>query len=106
MELKLTPLVDLDYGNGHYLAVASLLAYGDDMTLFEKQLGLTAQLIPAGNIKTVVAEDDSNIVVVFRGTESPLTADGRKDWLLTNARQQLISPPAGEFGADFAAIDL
>ncbi len=103
MDLKLTPSVGLQYGNAHYLAVASLLTYGQDPGPFQDQLKLEGRLWQTGHIQAFAGASETDIVLTFRGTESPLTVDGRKDWLLTNARQQLILPPEGEVGADFAA---
>src|SRR5215813_7724847 len=92
----LTPTSALDYGNAFYLATAASLAYDDDdEEAFQRDLGLVARLFPgkATDSQAFVGSGDADIVVAFRGSESPLTAGGRKDWLLTNARQQLVLPP-------------
>jgi triacylglycerol lipase len=103
VELELTPGVSLRYSNAQYLAMASLFVYGKDSVQFRNELNVEGELFKLGNIQAFVGASETNIIVAFRGTESPLTADGRKDWLLTNARQNLTLPPEGEFGADFAA---
>jgi hypothetical protein len=95
--------------NAHFLAVASNLAYlpggGDDGVAgqFEAQLGATgAVLLPEGDpgvdVRFVVAETDADIVVAFRGTESPLTPGGAglRDWLVTDAGIRLRAPGDGE----------
>ena len=56
----------------------------------------------SGTDKVYVAQDDRSVVVAFRGSESPTTLDGFKDWLLTNANNYLILP-TGRAGTDFAA---
>ncbi len=108
MEIKLTQTDTLDYGNAHYLALASSLSYEQDDVELRKQyagqLSLTARpFTAAAHLSVVLGVNDRDLVLAFRGTQSPLTADGRKDWLLTNARQRLAVPPEGDFGADFAA---
>jgi hypothetical protein len=101
----LTPSGELDFGNALYLAMASSFVYSNDTGPFLSVLGLDrADLKSKGHTYAVVASDANNIVVAFRGTESPLTADGRKDWLLTNARVHLAPPPAGPLGAAFADL--
>jgi pimeloyl-ACP methyl ester carboxylesterase len=49
-----------------------------------------------------VGESETAVVVAFRGSESPDSLDGFKDWLLTNANNFLILPE-GRIGTDFAA---
>lgn len=88
-----------------YLGKACELAYlpaDSGSAAFREQLQLEAQLISVDNTQVYVGENDQNIVVVFRGSESFLNLDGFKDWLLTNARNFLILPE-GRIGSDFAA---
>jgi hypothetical protein len=94
-----------DGRNALFLASACELAYKDEPEgpeLFRSVLGLEAQLIKAGNTEVYLAQNDSSLVVAFRGSESPATLDGFKDWLLTNANNYLIVP-AGRAGTDFVA---
>jgi len=94
-----------DIRNAQFLAVASDLAYypqGQGGPAFKEQFGLEAVLFSVGNTQAYVATDANNIVVAFRGTESPTTIDGLKDWLVTNAANFLILPE-GRMGTDFAA---
>src|SRR5262245_46196867 len=94
-----------DPRNAAALALASDLAYLPQATggpAFKEQLGLNATLATVGNTQAYVAQNDNHIVVAFRGTESPTTIDGLKDWLLTNAANLLIVPE-GRMGTDFAA---
>ena len=49
-----------------------------------------------------MASDDQSVVVAFRGSQSPKSLDGFKDWLLTNANNLLVVPE-GRAGTDFAA---
>jgi hypothetical protein len=101
-------LVEDAYGdarNAQFLALASDLAYlpqDQGGPAFKEQLGMEATLFSVGNTQAYVAEGDDNIVVAFRGTESPTTIDGLKDWLVTNAANFLILPE-GRMGTDFAA---
>ncbi|MDX2037530.1 MAG: lipase family protein [Isosphaeraceae bacterium] len=91
--------------NARLLAVACELAYlpeGQAQTGFRERLGLEAKLIQADNTQAYVAVSPEVIVVAFRGSESPATLDGIKDWLLTNANNFLILPE-GRIGTDFAA---
>jgi hypothetical protein len=94
-----------DSRNAGALAVASDLAYLPQATggpAFRDQLGLEATLFSVGNTQAYVGQNDKHIVVAFRGTESPTTIDGLKDWLLTNAANLLIVPE-GRMGTHFAA---
>jgi len=94
-----------DPRNAAFLAVACELAYlpeGPGREAFRSQLGLEAVLITADNTQAYVAENDTSVVVAFRGSESPDSLDGFKDWLLTNANNFLILPE-GLIGTDFAA---
>lgn len=90
---------------GHYLATACDLAYygqDDASPKFREQLNLSAKLISIDNTQAYVCENTGSIVVAFRGSESPTSIDGFKDWLLTNARNFLVLPE-GRIGTDFAA---
>jgi len=94
-----------DVGNARFLAVAADLAYlpaGAGPAKFEQELGLRAQLVSHGNTQAYVAGNDDNLVVAFRGTESPTGIEGLKDWLLTNALNLLVVPE-GRLGTDLAA---
>jgi hypothetical protein len=87
-----------------YFAQAVDLAYYNDdgPSKFRDQLGLDAKLISVGNTQVYVASDDANIVCAFRGSETPNSIDGLKDWFLTNANNLLVLPE-GRAGTDFAA---
>jgi hypothetical protein len=94
-----------DVRNARALAVASDLAYlaqAEGGPSYREQLGMEATLFSVGNTQAYVAQNDQHIVVAFRGTESPTTIDGLKDWFLTNAVNFLIVPE-GRLGTDFAA---
>jgi len=94
-----------DPRNARALAVASDLAYcpqAEGGPAYKEQLGLEATLFSVGNTQAYVGQNDNHIVVAFRGTESPTTIDGLKDWLLTNAANLLIVPE-GRMGTHFAA---
>jgi hypothetical protein len=91
--------------NAMYLAKACLIAYAGEPegpARFRNELGLEAKLIGVDNTQVYVGLNERAIVVVFRGSESPVTLDGLKDWLLTNAYDLLILPE-GRIGTDFAA---
>lgn len=92
-------------GNARYLLAASELAYlpaEEGRTAFARQLGLDARLISVDNTQAWVGSNDTNLVVAFRGTESPTTLDGLKDILLTDAMNLLVVPE-GRLGHDLAA---
>jgi triacylglycerol lipase len=94
-----------DARNALLLARACELAYykePEGPQLFRSELGLDARLIEAGNTEVYLAQSDQAVVVAFRGSESPATLDGFKDWLVTNANNYLIVPE-GRAGTDFAA---
>jgi triacylglycerol lipase len=94
-----------DARNAKVLSLASDLAYLADEEGAEAvrtQLGMQARLISVGNTQVYVAANDDHIVAAFRGTESPTTIDGLKDWLLTDAGNLLIVPE-GRLGTDLAA---
>ncbi|TWU60369.1 Lipase (class 3) [Rubripirellula tenax] len=91
--------------HAHYLATACDLAYlgpEDATKQFRRQLGLVGELVSIDNTQAFVGENDGSIVVAFRGSQSPTSIDGVKDWLLTNARNFLVLPE-GRIGTDFAA---
>lgn len=91
--------------NALFLATACDLAYFPEdqgKAEFAAQLGLTAKLISVDNTQCYVCDNDRVIVLAFRGSESPNSIDGFKDWLLTNAKNFLVLP-AGRIGTDFVA---
>src|SRR5262249_7209689 len=92
-------------GNAEALALASdhaCLPEAEGAAAFRSGLGLDARLISVGNTQAYVGENDAAVVVAFRGTETPTSLDGLKDWLLTDAVNLLIVPE-GQLGTDFAA---
>jgi hypothetical protein len=94
-----------DRRNAAFLAAASNLAYmpeAEGAPAFREQLGLEARLISIGNTQVYVGASNDHIVAAFRGTESPTTIEGLKDWLLTDAANLLIVPE-GRLGTDLAA---
>jgi triacylglycerol lipase len=94
-----------DPGNARFLAVACDLAYLPEpqgAPQFQSELGLTAKLVSVDNTQAYVGTDDTNLVVAFRGSEAPVTVDGLKDWLLTNADNLLIQPQ-GPLATEFVA---
>ena len=101
-------LVDEPAGNlesARFLCEASGLAYltaGPGTSRFKDELGLDAKLFSAGNTQAWLGTDDANIVVAFRGTESPTSIDGLKDILITDAMNLLVVPE-GRLGHDLAA---
>ncbi len=102
LNLKTTGRSD---ANALYLATACDLAYypqDQGRAEFAAKLGLNANLISVDNTQCYVGENDSVIVLAFRGSETPNSIDGFKDWLLTNAKNFLVLP-AGKIGTDFAA---
>jgi triacylglycerol lipase len=91
--------------NARFLCEASALAYlpaAAGKATFKDLLGLDATLFSVDNTQAWLATDDANIVVAFRGTESPTTIDGLKDILLTDAMNLLVVPE-GRLGHDLAA---
>lgn len=94
-----------DPRNAELLSLASDLAYlsaDEGAEAFRKQLGMESRLLCVGNTQVFVAANDNHIMAAFRGTESPTTLDGLKDWLLTDAGNLLIVPE-GRLGTDLAA---
>lgn len=105
MPLELIEDAKGDPRNATVLSLASDLAYlpaQEGAEAFRTQLGMEARLINVGNTQVYVAANDDHIVAAFRGTESPTTLDGLKDWLLTDAGNLLIVPE-GRLGTDLAA---
>ncbi|MDA8744656.1 lipase family protein [Rubripirellula amarantea] len=91
--------------DARYLATACDLVYLDPdaaKVAFAEQLGLTGELVSVDNTQAFVGENDESFVIAFRGSQTPSTLDGVKDWLLTNARNFLVIPE-GRIGTDFAA---
>jgi hypothetical protein len=105
MSAALDDSVAGDARNALILARACELAYYNEPegpAQFRSELGMAARLISVNNTQLYVADNDGSIVVAFRGSESPTSLDGFKDWLLTNANNYLILPE-GRAGTDFAA---
>src|SRR5262249_48365348 len=105
MALELTEDASGDPRNARTLALASDLAYlgeTEGKPAYASQLGLEARLFSVGNTQAYLATNDDHIVVAFRGTESPTTIEGLKDWLLTDAAN-LLMVPEGRLGTDLAA---
>src|SRR5271166_2136498 len=105
MALELIEDAGGDPRNARTLALASDLAYlgeTEGKSAFQEQLGIDARLFSVGNTQAYLATSDEHVVVAFRGTESPTTVEGLKDWLLTDAVNLLIVPE-GQIGTDFAA---
>ncbi len=104
----LPPLIEDAAGSGQnarFLAKASDLAYlpaDEGAAAFASELGLNARLISVDNTQAYIGQNDDHIVVAFRGTESPTTLEGLKDWLLTDAVNLLIIPQ-GRLGTDLVA---
>ena len=94
-----------DPHNTNSLCLACQLAYLPETEAvrgFRDQLNLSATLISVDNTQVYVAENAEHLVVAFRGTESPTSIDGLKDWLLTDAMNLLIVPE-GRLGHDLSA---
>jgi triacylglycerol lipase len=105
MGLNASSTAAADKQNALTLLAASELAYlppDKGVEKFKSDLGLDANFFSVGNTQAYLATDADNVVVAYRGTESPLTLDGVKDWLLTDANNFLIVPE-GRIGTDFAA---
>ncbi len=105
MSGKLDPSKAGDFANAQFLSGACELAYlaePQGKEGFRTHFNLEARLISVSNTQAYVAHDDQSVVVAFRGSETPDTLDGFKDWLLTNANNFLVLPE-GQMGTDFAA---
>jgi predicted lipase len=94
-----------DSRNAQALACAADYAYLSEteaMPKFQSDFGMAARLVSADNTQAYVCTSDDHIVVAFRGTESPTSIEGLKDWLLTDA-VNLLMIPEGRLGTDLAA---
>jgi triacylglycerol lipase len=94
-----------DQRNAAALAAASQFAYypeAQGIEAFQNELGLTAKLISVNNTQAYVAENDTTILVAFRGSEGPNSIDGLKDWFMTNALNLLVQPD-GPLATEFLA---
>lgn len=103
--MPLEPATPDSLANAQLLARACEFAYRDEAegaAAFRSVLGMTAHLISVDNTQAYLANDDTALVVAFRGSQSPKSLDGFKDWLLTNANNLLVVPE-GRAGTDFAA---
>ena len=101
--LREEPLGNLD--SARFLCEASALAYlaaPEGARAFREKLGLEARLFSVDNTQAWLGTDAGNVVVAFRGTESPTTLDGLKDILLTDALNLLVVPE-GRLGHDLSA---
>lgn len=108
MVLELNANAGLDYNNALFLATASELAYGDDKDAFTRQLGLTGEFCTTDNTQVFVGNDQTNLVLAFRGSQPLVTAEGVsemgiRDWLFTDGSIKL-TPPAGKLKGDFDAL--
>ena len=71
-----------DSRNAQFLAKAAELAYlpsEEGKAAYLAELGLVADLISVHNTQAWIGSDQNNIVVAFRGTESPDKIEGLKD---------------------------
>src|SRR5215470_9532522 len=103
--MPLELVVGADPRNAVFLATAADLAYmpeTEGRAAFQEKLGMDGRLISVSNTQVYVVGNDKHLVAAFRGSESPTSIDGLKDWLLTNAVNFLIVPE-GRIGTDFAA---
>ncbi len=94
-----------DPQNAMTLAWASEFSYlpePEAQSKFQTEMGMKAKLISVDNTQAYILTNDDNIVVAFRGTEGPMSIDGLKDWLLTDAVNLLIVPQ-GRLGTDLIA---
>jgi triacylglycerol lipase len=94
-----------DPRNAAALCAACQFAYSpaeEGAASFRDELGMEATLISADNTQAYLAHNADHVVVAFRGSESPNSLDGVKDWLLTNALNLLVQPQ-GELSTEFAA---
>lgn len=97
-----------DWRNANFLAVASDLAYypeSEAKPKFAESLGVDARLIAGGHTQAYILTNADHIILAFRGTESPTSIDGLKDWLLADAMNLLIVPK-GRLGTDFIAASV
>lgn len=85
-----------------YVAELAYLPATDGAKAFKNDLSLDATLFSVDNTQAYLAANDDHVVVAFRGTESPTSIDGLKDWFLADALNLLIVPE-GRLGHDLAA---
>lgn len=106
MPIELIPDAYGDPRNAIACAMACELAYlrdgAEGASAFQREFGMEAKLISVDNTQVYVAQNDQHVLAAFRGSESPTSLDGLKDWLLTNAVNLLIVPE-GRIGTDFIA---
>ncbi len=94
-----------DLRNADFLCRASDLAYlpsSEGEKAFREDLNLEVKLYSVDNTQAYLGSNDDHVVLAFRGTETPNTIDGLKDWLLTDAVNFLIVPE-GRLGHDLSA---
>jgi len=94
-----------DPRNAAFLCAACEFAYlpaDEGAKSYRETLGLEATLYSTDNTQAYLAHNDDHVAVAFRGSESPTSIDGLKDWLLTNALNLLIQPQ-GELSTEFVA---
>lgn len=80
----------------------SYLPEQDAQAKFRSEFGMAAKLISVDNTQAYILTNEEHIVVAFRGTEGPMSIEGLKDWLLTDAVNLLIVPE-GRLGTDLIA---
>jgi triacylglycerol lipase len=105
MAWTLVPDAGGDPRNAAAMAAACAFVYlpeAEAVPKFQSEFSMTAKLISVGNTQAYVAGNDEHLIVAFRGSESPASIDGLKDWFLTNAMNLLILPE-GPLGPDFSA---
>lgn len=105
MSFTLIPDAGGDPRNAAAFAAACAIVYlpeSEAVPKFQSEFGMTAKLISVNNTQAYVAGNDEHLMVAFRGSESPASIDGLKDWFLTNAMNLLILPE-GKLGPDFSA---
>ena len=93
-----------DCRNARALACAADYSYlpeAEAKQKFQSDFGMAAKLVSADNTQAYVCTNADHIVVAFRGTESPTSIEGLKDWLLTDA-VNLLMVPGGRLGTDLA----
>jgi hypothetical protein len=105
MPLELNADDVADPRNAAALAAACDFAYYFEEAgagFFERELGMAARLVSVDNTQAYLAANDRHVVVAFRGSQDPVSIDGLKDWLLTNALNLLIVPE-GKLSTEFRA---
>ncbi|MFN9719045.1 MAG: lipase family protein [Planctomycetota bacterium] len=94
-----------DQNNARAMCAACQIAYmpeAEGTAKFRDLFAMSSRLISVDNTQAYIASHDEHIVLAFRGTESPTSIDGLKDWLLTDAMNLLIVPD-GRLGHDLCA---